>query len=38
MPLWFPRIFELRAAVAAKAGKADEAKQNLELFRKLSGG
>ncbi len=38
MPLWFPRIFELRAAVSGKTGKADEAKQNLELFRKLSGG
>lgn len=37
MPLWFPRIFELRAAVAGKAGKADEARQYTELFGKLSG-
>jgi hypothetical protein len=37
MPLWFPRIFELRRAVAEKAGKSDEAKQNRELFAKLSG-
>jgi len=37
MPLYFPRVFELRAQVAAKAGKADEARQNLDLFRKLSG-
>jgi hypothetical protein len=36
MPLYFPRIFELRSMVAEKAGKADEAKQNLELFHKLS--
>ena len=37
MPLYFPRIFEVRAEVAAKAGKTDEARQNLDLFRKLSG-
>jgi tetratricopeptide (TPR) repeat protein len=37
MPLWFPRIFELRAAVAEKTGKPDEAKQYRELFGKLSG-
>jgi tetratricopeptide (TPR) repeat protein len=37
MPLWFPRIFELRAAVAEKAGNADEAKKERELFGKLSG-
>ncbi|MGA7239857.1 MAG: hypothetical protein WBY44_29525 [Bryobacteraceae bacterium] len=37
MPLWFPRIFELRAAVAAKEGKPDVAKQASELFDKLSG-
>jgi tetratricopeptide (TPR) repeat protein len=36
MPLWFPRIFELRAIIAEKAGKADEAKQNRDLFGKLS--
>jgi tetratricopeptide (TPR) repeat protein len=37
MPLYFPRIFELRSQVAEKAGKADEARQELELFNKLSG-
>jgi Tfp pilus assembly protein PilF/TolB-like protein len=37
MPLYFPRIFELRSMVAAKAGKTDEAKQDLDLFQKLSG-
>jgi tetratricopeptide (TPR) repeat protein len=37
MPVYFPRIFELRSKLAAKAGKADEAKQNLDLFNKLSG-
>jgi tetratricopeptide (TPR) repeat protein len=37
MPLYFPRIFELRGEVAAKAGKTDEARQNLDLFKKLSG-
>lgn len=37
MPLYFPRIFELRSMAAAKAGKADEAKQDLDLFKKLSG-
>ena len=37
MPVYFPRIFELRSKVAAKAGRADEAKQNLDLFKKLSG-
>jgi tetratricopeptide (TPR) repeat protein len=37
MPVYFPRIFELRSKVAAKAGKADEAKQSLDLFKKLSG-
>jgi hypothetical protein len=37
MPLYFPRIFELRSEVAAKAGKTDEARQNLDLFKKLSG-
>lgn len=34
--LWFPRIFQLRAAVYGKLGKADEAKQNADLFAKLS--
>jgi tetratricopeptide (TPR) repeat protein len=37
MPLWFPRIFDLRAVVAEKAGKSDEAKRYRELFGKLSG-
>jgi tetratricopeptide (TPR) repeat protein len=37
MPLWFPRIFELRAVVAEKTGKPEEAKRNRELFDKLSG-
>jgi hypothetical protein len=37
MPLYFPRIFELRSEVAAKAGKTDEARQNLDLFKKLAG-
>ncbi len=31
MPLWFPRIFELRAAVAEKGGRADEAKQDAGI-------
>ena len=31
MPLYFPKIFELRSQLAAKAGKADEAKQNLQI-------
>jgi tetratricopeptide (TPR) repeat protein len=37
MPLYLPRIFELRGMVAAKAGKTDEAKQDLDLYQKLSG-
>jgi len=37
MPLYFPRIFQLRSTVAAKAGKTDEARQDLELYQKLSG-
>jgi len=37
MPLYFPKIFELRSEVAARAGKTDEAKRNMDLFRKLSG-
>ena len=37
MPLYFPRIFELRSIVAAKAGKTDEARQDLDLYQKLSG-
>jgi tetratricopeptide (TPR) repeat protein len=37
MPLYFPRIFELRGKLAQKNGKPDEAGSNLELFSKLSG-
>jgi hypothetical protein len=37
MPLYFPKIFELRSKVAAKAGKADEATHDLDLYQKLSG-
>jgi tetratricopeptide (TPR) repeat protein len=37
MPLYFPRIFQLRSMVAAKAGKTDEAKQYTDLYQKLSG-
>lgn len=37
MPMWFPRIFELRAKAAQKAGKPDEARQDDALFGKLSG-
>ncbi len=33
--LSFPRIFQVRAAVLRKQGKAPEAARNLELFRKL---
>jgi tetratricopeptide (TPR) repeat protein len=36
-PLWFPRVFELRATVVEKTGKPDEAKRYRELFAKLSG-
>ena len=37
LPLWFPRIFDLRAKVAEKAGRQSEATQNRDLFHKLSG-
>jgi tetratricopeptide (TPR) repeat protein len=36
-PLYFPRIFYLRAVAAEKQGKADEARRNYQLFRQLSG-
>ena len=36
-PLYFPRLYELRSRLAAKAGRSDEAKANLQLFEKLSG-
>ena len=35
--LSFPRIFQVRAAVLKKQGKANEAARSLELFRKLGG-
>jgi Flp pilus assembly protein TadD len=35
--LYFPRIFELRARLAKKLGRADEARSNLELYQKLGG-
>jgi tetratricopeptide (TPR) repeat protein len=38
MGFYFPRLYQLRAAVAEKAGRNDEARANLELYRKLSGG
>ena len=36
-PLYFPRIFYLRAVVAEKQGKADEARENWRIFHTLSG-
>lgn len=36
-PLHFPRIFYLRAVVAEKEGKSDEAHENLRIFRAISG-
>jgi tetratricopeptide (TPR) repeat protein len=36
-PFYFPQIFELRARLAAKQGRADEAKSNGNLFAALSG-
>jgi tetratricopeptide (TPR) repeat protein len=36
-PLYFPRIFHLRAVVAEKQGKADEARENWRIFHALSG-
>jgi len=35
---YFPRIFDLRARLAEKQGRADEAKANEKLFVTLSGG
>lgn len=34
---YFPRLYHLRAEVARREGRADEAGANLGLFRKLSG-
>ena len=36
-PLYFPRIFYLRAVVAEKEGKADVARENWRIFHALSG-
>src|SRR5262249_16888117 len=36
MPMWFPRIVELRAMVAEKTGNAAEATKDRELARKFS--
>jgi tetratricopeptide (TPR) repeat protein len=36
-PLYFPRVFYLRAVVAEKQGKSDEARENWRIFRALSG-
>ena len=35
--LYFPRIFYLRAVVADKQGKADEARENWRIFHAISG-
>ncbi|HUB83751.1 MAG TPA: hypothetical protein VMB03_33365 [Bryobacteraceae bacterium] len=35
--LYFPRIFYLRAVVAEKLGKADQARENWRIFHALSG-
>jgi len=35
--LYFPRIFYLRAVVAEKQGKADQARENWRIFHALSG-
>ena len=36
-PLYFPRIFYLRAVVAEKQNKPDEARENRRIFKALSG-
>ena len=36
-PLYFPRIFYLRAVVAEKQGNADVARENYRIFHALSG-
>jgi tetratricopeptide (TPR) repeat protein len=36
--LWFPRIFELRAMVAEKQGRSDDALRNRKIFAALTGG
>jgi hypothetical protein len=35
--LYLPRIFYLRAVVAEKQGKSDEARENWRIFRAISG-
>jgi hypothetical protein len=35
MPLYLPRIFELRSQVAAKAGRTEAANKNSDLFQKF---
>jgi hypothetical protein len=36
-PFYFPRLYELRSRFAAKAGRAEEARTNRQLFEKLGG-
>jgi Flp pilus assembly protein TadD len=36
--LYFPEMFYLRSVVAEKQGKADEARENMRIFKALSGG
>jgi hypothetical protein len=36
-PLYFPRIFYLRAVAAEKQGKPGEARENRRIFKALSG-
>jgi len=36
-PLYFPRLFYLRAILAEKQGKADDARENWRIFHALSG-
>jgi hypothetical protein len=36
-PLYFPRIFYLRAVAAEKQGKPGEARENWRIFKALSG-
>ncbi len=36
LPLYFPRLYQLRAAVAGKQGQPAEAAENLRLFRALA--
>ncbi len=36
-PFYFPRMYDLRSRLAAKAGRQDEARANREVFGKLGG-